>query len=187
MKTNVERADQFLKSAFENNPSYSFGEPSIMYNHSRRVRDMALEIAASVPCDRELLEILALFHDIGKAYDADEQTLRERHDELGYEVTKDFLPQLKLTDEQRHKLVDFLKGTFNSIESTIIKDADIIAFFTDPILQQELKDWGDSRGLPNELQRKAEKISKLSLQASKAIAEPLYNAYIKTWGLENSS
>ncbi len=184
MESNIKRVDAFLKSVLEANPSYSFGDPTIMYNHSRTVRDFALQIAKSVECDQDLLEPMALFHDIGKAFVADEQTLREKHAELGYEVTKEFLPQLELSREQRDKLVAFLKGNFDFIEAEIVKDADIIAFYVDSILQKALKDWGDKNDLPNELQRKADKIRKLSLPASTNIAQPLYEKYIQDWNLK---
>lgn len=183
MKTNIEQTDLFLKRAFKKNSSYSFGDPVIMYEHGRTVRDFAMRITGSVECDRELLEVMALFHDIGKAYKADEQTLREKHAELGYEVTKDFLPDLELRDDQRQTLVDFLKGDMTSIEATVIKDADIIAFFADERLQQALKTWGDNNGLPNELQRKADKIRNLTFTSSEAIARPIYERFIEIWGL----
>ncbi len=176
---NIELATEFLHYA-----SYSFGDPAIMINHAIMVRDLALQIEENVHCDQNLLSIMALFHDIGKAYETDQQTLREKHAELGYEVTKDFIPTLKLGDNDRTLLVSFLKGDMSSLQAQIIKDADIIAFFADERLQKALKEWGDKNALPNELQRKANKIADLKFEVSVKIARPFYEQLVARWDLE---
>ena len=180
----IESVEQFLKQAFEANPSYSFDDPDIMIRHAMMVRDIALKIENEVHCDRSLLEVMALFHDIGKAYAADQETLRKKHAELGYEVTKDFLPTLKLSEEDLECLENFLKGDMTSLHAQIVKDADVIAFFADPILQVALKNWGEKNDLPHELQRKADRIETLTFETSKQIARPLYDQMVAKWRLD---
>ena len=154
-----------------------------MYQHSLNVKNISLRIAESVECDETLLAIEALFHDIGKAYKADPKILRERHAELGYDVTKAYLPVLDLRSKQLKELTDFLQGHLHSTEAQIVKDADIIAFFLDEDLQNKFKDWADKQELPDELQRKADKLGKLRFDISKQITLPLHKKMRKKWQL----
>ena len=181
--SNIDRVERFLKDVFIENPLYSFGDWTIMYNHSRNVRDFALEIAEFIECDKSLLEIESILHDVGKAYKTDAETLRKQHGELGYEVAKNFLPEIKLSREQKERLAAFLVGNTESVEAQIVKDADVIAFFADEKLQVALKNWADEQGLPNELQRKADKFRNLIFEPSRIIASPLYEQIKKRWNL----
>ncbi len=177
------QVEKFVKDSFEKNPSYSFNDWTIMYNHSLMVRDVSFKIAKDINCDKKLLEIEALLHDIGKTYKTDLKTLREHHNELGYEVVKQFLPELNLSQEQSFKLEDFLRGQVKSVESMIIKDADIIAFFADKRLQEAFSGWADKEGLKDELQRKADKINKINFESSKELAMEPYQEMKNIWHL----
>ena len=172
MKTNS-LAEEYLKQSFIENPSYSFGDWTIMYEHSVKVKDLALRIAQEIECDEELLIIESLWHDIGKVYKADEKILRERHAELGYQVTKNFLPQLSLPFEKEARLISFLKGDLSSIEAQVVKDADIIAFYMDEKLQLAFKTWAEKNNLLNEIERKINKLNHLRFNISKQIAPSL--------------
>lgn len=180
----INQIEKFVKDSFVENPSYSFNDWTIMYEHSLKVKDIALQIAESIDCNKELLTIMALLHDIGKAYKTDEQILQEHHDELGYEVAKDFLPLLNLSEKYVGILKGFLSGNLKSIEVQIVKEADIIAFFSDKNLQQALKNWADKQDLLDELQRKADKFKQLEFSVSKEIARPLYEEMKKQWHLK---
>ena len=85
MENNIQKAERFLREAFVKNPGYSFGDPEIMIGHSRTVRDVSLQIAERMECDKELLEIMALWHDIGKRCGqcGDHGNLYHSHDEKG--------------------------------------------------------------------------------------------------------
>lgn len=180
----VVNVQNFVKKAFQENPHYSFGDWSIMYEHSVMVKDISLQIAESVDCDKILLSIEALLHDIGKTYKASGKVLHQQHAELGYEVTKDFLPSLDLTKEQKKKLIQFLQGDVSSIEGQIIKDADCIAFFSDIVLQKAFKNWAEKEGLLNELQRKADKINTLHFEVSRKLATPYHSVLKEKWELK---
>lgn len=183
-QTTVNRVEKFVKDSFIGNPGYSFGDWRIMYEHSLKVKDMALQIAERVECDKEVLAIEAWLHDIGKVYKADQKILREHHTELGYDVAKDFLSELNLSEQQTRKLEAFLRGKTESLEGRIIKDADIIAFFLDEKLQKAFKSWADKQALLNEMQRKADKFNRLEFGISKEIARPLYEEVKKRWHLK---
>lgn len=182
--TNAKIAQEFLKKVFVDNPDYSFGDWTVMYQHSLNVRDLALKIAEQVECDKEVLEIFTLLHDIGKAYKADDLFLHEHHEELGFKVTEPILSKLLLTAEQLVKLTEFLKGDLSSPEAMVVKDADTLAFFMDERLQDLFKKWADEKGLVGELQRKADKYQKLKFEISKRLAEPFYEDMKKRWNLK---
>ncbi|MDD5251850.1 MAG: HD domain-containing protein [Patescibacteria group bacterium] len=179
----ITQVENFVREAFRKNPAYSFGDGGIMYDHSVKVKDLALLIASNMDCDRELLAVEALLHDIGKAYPADAQTLHERHEELGFEAAVALLPQLPLTSEQAELLSGFLRGNINSVEAEIVKDADTVAFFEDERLQRALAAWAQEQGLAGEMQRKADKFKNLKFKSSRNIALPSYEAMKKRWGL----
>mgnify|MGYP001602545979 FL=1 len=182
--TTTNKAREFLKKSFQNNSSYSFGDWTIMYNHSLRVKEYALQIAESIECDKELLYIEALFHDIGKAYKTNLKILKEQHARLGFAVAGSIMLELNISATQRKKLESFLCGDINSVEGRIIKDADILAFFSDIKLQSAFKNWAEKEMLFGELQRKADKINKLQFNISKKIAEPLYQSMKRQWHLK---
>ncbi|MHB8831427.1 MAG: HDIG domain-containing metalloprotein [Patescibacteria group bacterium] len=173
--TNAEIAEEYLKKVFVDNPDYSFGDWSVIYQHSLNVRDLALKIAEQVECDKELLELFALFHDIGKAYKADYLYLHEHHEELGFNVAEPILSKLSLSTGQSVKLTEFLKGDLSSVEANIMKDADTLAFFMDERLQDLFKKWADEKGLVGELQRKADKYQKLKFEISKAMGKAAHD------------
>lgn len=184
MNSTRKKTKQFLKQAFQDNPSYSFNNWEIMYNHGLTVQKFAMQIAESVSCDNEIVSIGALLHDIGKTYKADNEILREKHGQLAYEVSKDLLKTLNLSDKQLGHLRGILSEADSSIEADIIHDADIIAFFADKQLQQALSKWADEKGLPNELQRKLDKQEQLKLSISKETAKPLAQQMKDKWKLK---
>lgn len=184
MESTIEQTENFLKISFQENPSYSFNDWIIMYEHSLKVRDFALKIAESVECNKELLTIEALLHDIGKCCKASSKTLREHHAELGYDVAKEFVSQLNLPEEVKNNLVMFLKGQLDSVEGQVVKDADIIAFLSDEKLQNALKIWADKENLPGELQKKLNKINNLKFDVSKEIALPFFESMRERWNLK---
>lgn len=172
-----------MAESFRENPRFSFNDWRIMYDHSVLVLDFSLKIAEGMDCDKLVLSIGALLHDVGKAYDAGEKTLRERHGELGYEVSKGFLEGLGLGAQQLAELKKILSGQSDGVEKKVIEDADIIAFLADERLQNALKGWADNKGLPGELKRKLDKAARLHFTISKEIAKKFYNDTKKRWAI----
>ena len=62
----IEQTKQFLKKSFIKNPSFSFNDWRIMYNHGLMVLNFSLKLAQKIKCDKLLLSVGALLHDIGK-------------------------------------------------------------------------------------------------------------------------
>lgn len=175
MNTIIQKTKDFLKESFIKNPSFSFNNWKIMYDHGIMVLTFSLKIARELAnYDRLVLSVAALLHDIGKTYRADKQTLYEKHEEFSYVVSREFLESLDLTQEQKLKLKEILSGHGECVEKKIIQDADIIAFLADKQLQDAFKNWADQQGMPNEMKRKLDKINLLKFDVSKKIAEPFY-------------
>ena len=73
---NVEKTKKFIEKSFREKPHFSFNNWKIMYYHSLTVLNFSLKISEKIECDKKVLSIAALLHDIGKTYEADEETLR---------------------------------------------------------------------------------------------------------------
>ena len=179
----IEKTKNFLKQSFKENPHFSFNNWKIMYDHSLLVHKYSVKIAENIDCDKVVLAIGALLHDIGKTYKADEKTLRKEHEKLGYIVSKQFLETLKLTKDQKTKLRHILTSRGESVEKRIIKDADVIAFFADRNLQSAFRKWAQRKGLRNESRRKLGKINELRFNVSKEISKPFYMQLKRRWKL----
>ncbi len=179
--SNIEKTRDYIKKAFEEKPHYSFDDWTIMYNHSLKVAELSEKIAEAMKCDKEILIIGGLLHDIGKTYEADEETLKERHAELAWVVCEDFVNSLNLKDYQSELLKNFFTGNVNSIEAEIIEDADIISFYADKKLYEAYRVWALNRNAKKDMQRKLDKIKKLKFDKSKEIVQDFYKNIVNDW------
>lgn len=179
----IEKTKKFVETSFKKNPSYSFNDWKIMYEHSLLVMLFSLGIAADFDCDKLVLSIGALLHDIGKTYETDQKTLRERHEEFNYEVSKEFLKSLKLTSVQFKEIESLLSKSEESVYGKVIKDADVLAFLADESLQRALKKWADKNNLPEEMKRKLNKFSKAYYPRSITLGEKYYLETKERWHL----
>jgi len=98
------------------------------YEHAERVRKLALLIAKDYPgTDREVLEIAALLHDIGK------YKLCEDHAKVSAEIAREILTHLGMPQEKLVKVIDAIENHSYSggrrpktLEGMILSDADKI-------------------------------------------------------------
>ena len=104
-------------------------EPGYIYHHGRRTAQIALHLADRVdePVERDILDVAALFHDIGKGH--------QRHNEVGACMMRELLGphcspaklericQLILEHPQR------VKPNAYSLETIILQDADLLDHF----------------------------------------------------------
>ena len=179
---NIERVKEFVKKQFIKNPDFSFNDWRIMYNHSLKVEEIAMKIAESVECDRLLLSISALLHDIGKAYKADVQTLHYKHEEFNLKVAEGFIDSLGLSSERLEKLKQIMSSKGDSTELKIIKDADALALFADKTLYMLYIKWAHEKGLDSSIKRKLDKFSKSNFEVSKEIGKKWFEQMKKDWG-----
>ncbi|HVZ58467.1 MAG TPA: HD domain-containing protein [Patescibacteria group bacterium] len=178
----VKQSIDFVNKSFEENPHYSFNDWHIMADHSVQVMNYALQIADGYPVqvDPLVIALAALFHDIGKVVHADEQTLLEKHEELGREVTNDLLNKLDLTEKQKQKIQDLFSLDDNSLEKQIVKDADYVDFFINETLHKAAKKWADEENQNAHLKRKFDRFERM-LPESKKLARPFYEKLKEEW------
>jgi HD superfamily phosphodiesterase len=60
----IQKTKNFMKEAFIEHPHYSFNHWSVMYDHSILVQSLALQIADEIDCDKTIVAIASLLHDI---------------------------------------------------------------------------------------------------------------------------
>lgn len=177
----IKQTEEFVKKSFINKPHFSFNDWTVMYNHSLLVRDLALEIANELDCNREVLSISALLHDIGKTQDADEETLHTNHAYFNLQISQDFIDSLNLSKKNMEKVKSIISYTSNSIEMDIIKDADAIALYKDKRLYMLFVQWANEKKLDWAIKRKLAKFNNLNFDISRIIAKPLFDQMKKEW------
>ncbi len=182
----IEKTKQFVKDSFTKHPHYSFNDWSVMYNHSVLTQEISLKIAQEVDCDKTLVSIGALLHDIGKTYEADPETLHKRHEEFNLLVSEEFLKSLNLQEEQLERLKEIVSYQDDSTEIKVIKDADALAFYADKKLYMLFIGWARQNNLEDSTQRKIDKFSKLNFEASKEIGEDWFKQMKKDWGIRST-
>lgn len=127
----IEQTKEFVKDAFKKNPHYSFNHWSIMYDHSVRTQELALKIADKITCDKTIVSICALLHDIGKTHKIDVKILHKDHQNFNLIVSEEFLKSLNLNNNDFKKVCDIIRYESDSTEMKIVKDADALALYFD--------------------------------------------------------
>jgi putative nucleotidyltransferase with HDIG domain len=181
MENFVQKTEEFIKNAFIANPHYSFDHWSVMYNHSIKVKEIALQIAETMHCNKTLVAIGALLHDIGKTYKTDNETLHKDHEKFNLTVSEDFLETLQLPQDDLSQLKLLVSFQSNSVEMQIIKDADALAMYADKHLYTLFIKWAVDNKLETAIKRKVEKFSKLNFDISRQIGEPLLENMRLDW------
>ena len=112
----IKRAEEFAKECSKDN------EPGHNFSHIQRVRKMSLELADSIECDKTLVELVALLHDV-EDYKLDSK----------YKIS-DFLQVIDIESSLKEKLLYILpRLSFSKypkldndfpIEGKIVSDAD---------------------------------------------------------------
>ena len=177
----IDKTDAFVKKAFQDNPHYSFNHWSVMYNHSVIVKELAIKIANEVNCDRLVISISALLHDIGKTYHADHQSLQKNHKNFNLLVSKEFLDNLGLTSTELKHVRDIISYNSDSAEMKIIMDADALAMCFDKKLYMLWIEWAVANKLTTDIQRKLNKYKSLNYEISRRIVEPKLAEMIYDW------
>lgn len=180
-KKTVKRVEHFVKEAFIENPHYSFGHWTVMYDHSRTVASLAGTIAESVGCDELLVVVGALLHDIGKTHKADQKTLHLKHELFNLPISEVLLNTIDISPAQLAKLRRLVAFEDDSAEMKVIKDADALALPSDKRLYMLYIEWAYREGFEDSIQRKLDKEKKLRFEISKKMGAPLFATMKKDW------
>lgn len=152
-----------------------------MYNHSVLVKDLALKISDQVECDKTVVAIGALFHDIGKTHKADEETLRFDHEKFNLPISEKFIDASSLTEDKKFKLKEIISYTSDSVEAKIIKDADALALFADQKLYMLFIEWAVKNNFASAIQRKIDKFKKLRFPVSVEMGRKWFDQMMVDW------
>ncbi len=138
-------------------------------NHVQLVRKFALKLAEIEKADKDIVEISALLHDIGK------DKGRKGHNERSYELSKKFLEKINLPGKKKLILKCILKhsGNFskedNEIEVKVIQSADALGTFFDNEWQKFSRETMPKQELLDLFDKSFKKIN---LVSAKKIAKP---------------
>lgn len=181
------KAKQFLVESFTKNPNYSFGDGSIMIEHSINVATIGLDLCVYHSYNPTLVAVGGLFHDIGKAMTIDNKPidpkiLRERHEDFNLPMMELFIDNYKIEGDIKNKLVNIFDHK-DEILVNMIQDADITEFYMNFRLQKAFNDWANKQQLPKELQRKADTFNTMHLEEGKRVAKPFWEIMKLRWGL----
>ena len=177
----INETREFVKDKFRSNPHYSFDDWHVMYNHSVMVEKIAMKISKNIKCDKTVVSIGSLLHDIGKTYKADKETLHKSHEDFNLIVSNEFLDNLIIDRKCLQKLKKIISYKSNSTEMKIIKDADALAFYCDEKLNTLFLNWAKSNNLEESIERKVKKFEKLRFESSRKIGIKWYTKMKKNW------
>ncbi len=175
------RTEVFVRQTFAANPHHSFGDGTVMFEHSVRVKELALRLAQEVGADPLLVGLGGLLHDIGKAYPADEETLHQKHEELGVLVAAPLLGSLELPAPTLLQLRSLIAHTSASLEMQVMEDADALAFFLDKRLYMLFLAWATNTNHHAAIEKKTHKFEKLHFPLSRQLGSAAFGQMWTDW------
>jgi len=178
----VAKTEKYVAQKFQEHPNYSFNDWTVMYNHSLKVRAIALQIARDMVIDETVIAIGALLHDIGKTHEADAKILHKQHEKFNLPVSEDFLDSLGLPKEQLQKIKEVVAHKSDSIEMKVVADADALALYADKRLYNLFIQWAKENNLVDAIQRKLDKFLKLNFEKSREIGGKWHKQMKEDWG-----
>ena len=147
-------------------------DPHLWDTHVRLVRKYALILAGIEKADKEVVEIAAILHDIGKCRGKD------GHEESGHELAKDFVDQLDFPKAKKELILKcILKHSSkyakedNGLEVKILNSADGLAVIFNP----EWEQFSRATVPKSELSALLTKVeARLNLASARKLAEPQF-------------
>ncbi len=141
-------------------------------NHVQLVKKFALKLAKIEKADKDVVEISALLHDIGK------DKGREKHNKRSYELSKKFLEKINLPEKKKNLILKCIlkhgskfSKEDNEIEVKIIQSADVLGALFD-------EEWQDvsRKTLPKKdlIILLNDSFNKINLESARKIAKPQF-------------
>jgi len=97
------------------------------WKHAFQVRDFALMIQEKIGGDKDVVELSALLHDIGKA-----KVLAPGHEKISATLTQKLLTKLGIAKAKVSKITECIKyENFDTLESKILRSADSMSLIMD--------------------------------------------------------
>ncbi|MBW3015663.1 HD domain-containing protein [Candidatus Woesearchaeota archaeon] len=145
-------------------------DPNLWENHVQLVRKFALRLAELEEADKEVVEISALLHDIGK------DKARKQHSKRSYELSKRFLEKINLSEKKKKLILKCIlkhsnrfSDEDNEIEVKVIQSADALGTFFDEEWQKHSREIMTKQELLDLFDKSFKKIN---LKSAKKIVKP---------------
>jgi hypothetical protein len=157
-------------------PKNFFGQPKINIRHSMYVRDFAVYLQKIHGGNLAVVEVAALFHDLGKI------STIEEHETLIEKLLQKHRSDFGLTDKEFELLVTTCaeKVINPPIENTILHCADNLAFLYDAQYQEAFYRYVGTKTLLFE-KRMYPKHDQLPLESAKKLGDAFYSNVLKYW------
>ncbi|MEK9135393.1 MAG: HD domain-containing protein [Patescibacteria group bacterium] len=124
----------------------------LYWKHAFMVRKFALMLQKEVGGDKDIIEVSALLHDIGKA-----KLLASGHEKISGELAEQFLRKIDFDESQISKIIECIKyENFDSVEAKILRSADSMAL----IMDAEGQKWYFTKVLGNDKEKILNEIEK---------------------------
>lgn len=142
------------------------------WRHALQVRNFALMIQEKVGGNKNVVEVAALLHDIGKA-----KLIAPRHEEISAKLAKEFLRKINFSNDEIEKIVECIKYE-NSlfVEAKILRSADSMSLIMD---KSGGKEWYFKNIIRNSRKRIIREIEKsfseIEFNFARKIVEKTYN------------
>lgn len=165
-KSTIKKIEDFAKEYCKKDKE----DPELWEGHVQLVRKYAIKLAEIENVDRDVVEIAAILHDIGK------DKGREKHNERSYKLSKEFLKEIELPQDKKDLILkSVLKhssrflGEDNEIEVKVVQCADKLGV----LFHDEWQEYSRKHFPKEELIEKYKKtLNKLNLDSARKIAEP---------------
>jgi len=145
--------NKIRKQIEEFSKSLKWGLKDFYWEHTLRVRNLALIIQKKVCGDRDVVEISALLHDIGKT-----KLLAPGYEEISAKLAKKFLEKVGFDKNKILRIIECIKyENFESIEARILRAADSMSLI---IGDSEGREWYFKNILKNDKIRIIDELKK---------------------------
>ncbi|MBM4401895.1 MAG: HD domain-containing protein [Candidatus Cloacimonetes bacterium] len=147
------------------------------WKHAFQVREFALMIQKRVGGDKDIVEVSALLHDIGKA-----ELLAPGHEENSAKLAKEFLKKVNFDENKINQIVECIKYVnFELIEARILRSADSMGL----IMDERGQNWYFENILKNSNERILKELEKsyseIEFDFAKKFVEATYKKLVKKY------
>ncbi len=169
--------DKTRKKIEEYAKSMRWTPKDFYWKHAFMVREFALMIQKRVGGDKDIVEVSALLHDIGKS-----KLLGPKHEEISAKLAKEFLEQVGFDINKIKKIVECIEyKNFKSIEARILRSADSMSLLRD----KEGQNWYFKTILKNNNERILKELKKsyseIEFDFAKKFVEENYKKLVKKY------
>jgi len=158
--------------------SFRWTSKDYYWKHTLQVRDYALMIQKRAGGDKDIVELAALLHDIGKA-----ELLAPGHEKISAQLASKFLKKLNVDEKKINKVLEcIMYEDFTQLETRILRSADSMSLIMD---SSGGKEWffknvlkKDKKKIVDELKKS---YSEVQFDFAKALVRNTYESLLKKY------